>query len=319
MGRLGADVDELARLARSLETAAETLSDDRRQVGTAVRRARWDGPDAERFRHDWAAAHGPSLDATARSFEAAARTLRAEVQAQRRASDGEGGSPVDPSRPRYDGGPVPHSPEWQAGDRPKDEVGILDDVSTVGGAIWDGFVTLATTIARHDPELFASMGGTAGRVLGGVGGVFSALGIPEGAADVVEGGRAWMDGDSSADLYTAADGHVSAYLSTVAAATSWVPVVGGITSLISAGWGLGGQVNGLTSGTINLRYDGDAAPRPLLQDMVDGRSPAGMLLTSPLLAVPGHVYHHATGEDLSEAVNSVAVDARDKALDLLGF
>lgn len=211
MGRLGADVDELVRLARSLESAAETLADDRRQVATAVRRTPWDGPDAERFRHDWSAAHGPSLAAVACAFEDAARTLRAEARAQRRASDGEGAFPVDPTRPRFDGRPGepggPHDP--QEGDQRSsaDDVGLG---ATVAGGAWGAVTSLP---------------------LDEVGG-----------------------------------GYAGASLSAFAVGTAAVPLVGEPATGAAFAWGVGTEVDDLTSGTINLHHHGDAAPRPLLQD-----------------------------------------------------
>ncbi|MEL7975651.1 hypothetical protein AAG589_07280 [Isoptericola sp. F-RaC21] len=168
MGRLGADVDELSRLARALEAAAETLSDDRRQVGAAIRRARWDGSDAERFRHDWGAVHGPRLDAAARALEDGASTLRAEARAQRRASDG---FDVGPTGSRYAAG------AWAT---------ITPPPAVVATALGD----------VEAPD------GVGGRVTTGVRQALRLLDVAGGSPTVDDGVR-WVLGGDSAELFGA--------------------------------------------------------------------------------------------------------------------
>ncbi|MEU2199806.1 hypothetical protein [Isoptericola sp. NPDC019482] len=89
-GRLGADPEDLRRLASAFERAGEGLEDDARQIGTKIRASGWDGPDARRYLSAWDSQHRPVLLSVGRELASTATTLRSEAKAQEKAS-GEGG------------------------------------------------------------------------------------------------------------------------------------------------------------------------------------------------------------------------------------
>jgi len=86
-GRLGADPEELRRLASAFERAGEGLEDDARQIGTKIRASGWDGPDAQRYLSAWESSHQPVLLSVGRELASTATTLRGEAAAQEKSSE----------------------------------------------------------------------------------------------------------------------------------------------------------------------------------------------------------------------------------------
>jgi hypothetical protein len=91
--RLGADTAELRRLAAAFERNGEGLEDAARTIGSRIRAARWDGPDAMRFLSEWDATHKVSLLMVSNAFGDVAKKLRDQADQQERAS-GEGGDGI---------------------------------------------------------------------------------------------------------------------------------------------------------------------------------------------------------------------------------
>ncbi|MEL7975458.1 C2 family cysteine protease [Isoptericola sp. F-RaC21] len=87
-GRLGADPEDLRRLASAFERAGEGLEDDARQIGTTIRAAGWDGPDAQRYLSRWESSCKPVLLGVGRDLTSTAATLRGEARAQEKTSEG---------------------------------------------------------------------------------------------------------------------------------------------------------------------------------------------------------------------------------------
>lgn len=93
MGMYGADVDQLRALARSFDTAATRLDQDRMTVGNAIRIQAWVGPVAVRFRAEWDSTHSAKVAGAAARLHAAARTLRQNADDQERTSMVNGANP----------------------------------------------------------------------------------------------------------------------------------------------------------------------------------------------------------------------------------
>jgi uncharacterized protein YukE len=86
MGLVGADVDQMHTLARTLTNAAERLESTTATVSGSLSAVPWSGPDAERYRAQW---HGESR-ATMRSviaaLQEAANTVSRNAAEQEKAS-----------------------------------------------------------------------------------------------------------------------------------------------------------------------------------------------------------------------------------------
>lgn len=105
MAMFGADVAHLRALARSFDSAADRLDQDRMSVGNAIRVQAWVGPVAVRFRAEWDSAHSARIASAAARLHEAARALHRNADDQERTSTSDGGAgagvslvPV-PSRP----------------------------------------------------------------------------------------------------------------------------------------------------------------------------------------------------------------------------
>jgi len=96
MGLVGADVDQMRTLARTLTDAAERLEGMAGEVTGRLSAAAWTGPDADRYRSQW---HGESLSmmrGVVGALRAAAVAVDRNATEQEQASTGAGfgGSPA---------------------------------------------------------------------------------------------------------------------------------------------------------------------------------------------------------------------------------
>jgi hypothetical protein len=91
MAQLGADVEQLDRLARTFQTEASRLERSASVLRGLVASVTWMGPDAGRFRGQYNQAMAPQLAAVARALTNEARNLSRQATQQRQASaDGVG-------------------------------------------------------------------------------------------------------------------------------------------------------------------------------------------------------------------------------------
>lgn len=88
MTRLGADPEQLERVAQQLRGAADRLTSMGTGVGARLRREPWHGPDAETFRSRWRHHLAPALRRGAEDCRRAARDLDRHAAEQRRAAAG---------------------------------------------------------------------------------------------------------------------------------------------------------------------------------------------------------------------------------------
>ncbi|MEA5456399.1 hypothetical protein SPF06_16820 [Sinomonas sp. JGH33] len=96
MGMYGADVAHLRALASHFEHSAQQLDAQRTRLGAAVQGSPWAGPNADRFRGEWHAEHGPRLATAARTLREGAATLRRNADQQEQASAVSGGASGGP-------------------------------------------------------------------------------------------------------------------------------------------------------------------------------------------------------------------------------
>ncbi len=89
MGQLGADVDELRRLASTLHTNAGRLRTAQESLTAAVHGAVWTGPDADHFRGRWVK-DAATLTSSADRLVECARELDRQVTQQVNASNSDG-------------------------------------------------------------------------------------------------------------------------------------------------------------------------------------------------------------------------------------
>lgn len=84
----GADLEEMAELARRLEVASAKLSriTDQATVTTNTIHRLWQGPDADEARQVWLKAHRPRLVAAAKALAEASATVERNRKAQEETS-----------------------------------------------------------------------------------------------------------------------------------------------------------------------------------------------------------------------------------------
>ncbi|MGC0369912.1 WXG100 family type VII secretion target [Microbacterium sp. SLBN-111] len=92
MGMYGADVEQLRALARSFDSAATRLDQNRMTVGNAIRIQAWVGPVAVRFRAEWDSAHSVKVAQAAAGLRDAASALRRNADDQDHTSRSDAGS-----------------------------------------------------------------------------------------------------------------------------------------------------------------------------------------------------------------------------------
>jgi len=88
--QLGADVDGLDTLSRSLDREASRLSSAATTIGSVVGSAWWRGRDAETFRSAWSASHANAIRSIVDALRTSARDLERQAAQQRQASVDEG-------------------------------------------------------------------------------------------------------------------------------------------------------------------------------------------------------------------------------------
>jgi hypothetical protein len=82
----GADPDQLDELARKIKILGDALAKCHGPVDVQVQIAPWQGPSADRFRHDWARTHRPAILNAAHSLQHAQEVLIRNANEQRKAS-----------------------------------------------------------------------------------------------------------------------------------------------------------------------------------------------------------------------------------------
>lgn len=182
--QLGADVDQLDRLAQRFQTEGGRLDATAAALTAAIRGVRWIGPDADAFRAEWSSTMAPRLTNIADVVRTQGQALSRQALQQRQASDGGAGLPSCPINP---GTGLPDPGFWtSSGD-------LSAPAYANGGASWNTdngelhggawFDARSGVGAAGDFRL-----GTHGWTTSGQGDVF--LG---GRSD----GRAWLDADGS--------------------------------------------------------------------------------------------------------------------------
>ena len=83
---VGANPDELDRLAARLDTASSSMRGIRSNISASVRRSPWHGWVADRFRSDWSSQHAVAMRSAEAFLDDAADRLRREATEQRAAS-----------------------------------------------------------------------------------------------------------------------------------------------------------------------------------------------------------------------------------------
>jgi uncharacterized protein YukE len=82
----GADADDLDATARRLGDASRQLDQIARRLGAALAQAPWEGPAADRFRHDWNRVHRARIVGAGAYLRDGERALHRNAAAQREAS-----------------------------------------------------------------------------------------------------------------------------------------------------------------------------------------------------------------------------------------
>lgn len=100
MPTVGADVEELERLAFEFDRAADELDADGGQLTRLLGNVSWFGNVATRYVGNWTGVHLPRIGLSTRFLRDAAATLRQQAEQQRSASSAVGGRiPPTPARP----------------------------------------------------------------------------------------------------------------------------------------------------------------------------------------------------------------------------
>jgi hypothetical protein len=86
---MGADVEQLDELARTMDTTSRRLTGCARSTAAAVGAVGWCGPDADEFRAWWLRTGAIQLDGAAYRLRQLGADLRRQAGQQRRTSDGE--------------------------------------------------------------------------------------------------------------------------------------------------------------------------------------------------------------------------------------
>lgn len=88
---VGADPDDLERVAVKMDAAASRLGAIRSTIGSSVKGSPWQGPVADRFRADWSGQHAVAMRSAVSFLDDAAGRLRLDAREQREASRDVGG------------------------------------------------------------------------------------------------------------------------------------------------------------------------------------------------------------------------------------
>lgn len=87
---IGADVQDLRELAKLFHKYASALDNTSQQLHSTIMPARWNGPDAERFRQDWTSRIRPQIKSAGAMFTDTSQKLQAQAQDQEEASSASG-------------------------------------------------------------------------------------------------------------------------------------------------------------------------------------------------------------------------------------
>ncbi|MFV8228602.1 hypothetical protein [Mycolicibacterium fortuitum] len=89
MNLVGADVDQLRKLARQLDASADTLRSAAKSLGSLTSDVSgWRGVDADRFRSDWSGVSIPAVNGTVDALRRGAEMIRRNADEQEQASAG---------------------------------------------------------------------------------------------------------------------------------------------------------------------------------------------------------------------------------------
>lgn len=94
MGMVGADVDQLRALARTLGQAADRLESMTGTVTNMLGQTAWRGPDADQYRSDWRSSSMGQVRAAVAALREAAAAVNRNAAAQEAASSDDGGTGV---------------------------------------------------------------------------------------------------------------------------------------------------------------------------------------------------------------------------------
>ncbi|MGN5733522.1 WXG100 family type VII secretion target [Arthrobacter psychrochitiniphilus] len=83
---LGADPEELRALATLFQKHSAALDQTSNDLNPTIMRARWNGPDAQRFRQDWTSRLRPQIKSASTMFTETSEKLQAQAQEQENAS-----------------------------------------------------------------------------------------------------------------------------------------------------------------------------------------------------------------------------------------
>jgi uncharacterized protein YukE len=86
MAQLGADVEELDRLARKFDEEAQQISQATQQISSQVQSTWWKGHDSDRFKSEWNSNYASQLRKIAEALKQVGSTVRKQAAQQRQTS-----------------------------------------------------------------------------------------------------------------------------------------------------------------------------------------------------------------------------------------
>ena len=86
MAQLGADVEQLDRLARKFDEEASQITQAVSQINSQVQSAWWKGTDADRFRQEWQGTYASQLRRIAEALRNVGTNVRNQAAQQRQTS-----------------------------------------------------------------------------------------------------------------------------------------------------------------------------------------------------------------------------------------
>ncbi|WP_164545101.1 WXG100 family type VII secretion target [Antribacter gilvus] len=220
-GMYGADVSELRALARTLDRKAGDLQSAAQNVTSLLKGIRWEGPNADSFRREWAGKLEPSVRQAAHALDEASGKLQTNANAQEQTSttyagDG-GGGPGDggPGGGGHPGGGGDGTTTASGNGGPPDWLVPPSDLTTemTRGGVYNTLANLGTEAWKNFNKLddVFDVGGltksltTVGNVLGAAGFIFDGYSVYSGAV------QAW-EGFAEGDGYKGTDGVITAGL-----------------------------------------------------------------------------------------------------------
>ncbi len=170
-GLVGADADDLEEAAAQLSKTGSDFGQVGRPIRHQLYSTRWEGRNADQFRHDWDRTFGPALQRAEVFLHEAATKLRKNASDQRRISSVNHG----PRGPQGNRSPVtgksslipiwgPSSLPGKLGELIREAASFLELLGALGEFGAEGGMLV---------RLFKGLGGRMGGVLSGIGGIFS--------------------------------------------------------------------------------------------------------------------------------------------------